>query len=40
MVVGSIIMWGYFSATGTGRLVRVKGKINGAKYREILPTGQ
>jgi hypothetical protein len=22
--------------TGTGRLVRIEGKINGAKYREIL----
>ena len=27
---------GMFSAAGTGRLVRIKGKINGAKYREIL----
>jgi hypothetical protein len=25
-----------FSAAGTGRLVRIEGKINRAKYREIL----
>ena len=33
---GSIMLWGCFSAAGTGRLVRIKGKSNGAKYREIL----
>jgi hypothetical protein len=33
---GSIMLWAYFSAAGTGRLVRIEGKINGAKYREIL----
>ena len=33
---GSIMLWGYFSAERTGRLVRSEGKMNGAKYREIL----
>uniref|UniRef100_A0AAZ3S5D3 Transposable element Tc1 transposase n=2 Tax=Oncorhynchus tshawytscha TaxID=74940 RepID=A0AAZ3S5D3_ONCTS len=33
---GSIMLWGCFSAAGTGRLVRNKEKMNGAKYREIL----
>ena len=33
---GSIMLWGYFSVTVTGRLVRIEGKMNGAKYREIL----
>ena len=33
---GSIMLCGCFSATGTGTLVRVEGKMNGAKYREIL----
>jgi hypothetical protein len=32
----SIMLWGCFSVAGTGRLVRLEGKINGAKYREIL----
>ena len=30
------MLWGCFSATGTGRLVRIKGKRNGAKYGDIL----
>ena len=34
-VGGSIMLWGCFSE-GTGRLVRIKGNMNGAKYREIL----
>jgi hypothetical protein len=33
---GSILLWGCFSAARTGRLVRIEGKVNGAKYREIL----
>uniref|UniRef100_A0A3Q1BWG6 Transposase Tc1-like domain-containing protein n=1 Tax=Amphiprion ocellaris TaxID=80972 RepID=A0A3Q1BWG6_AMPOC len=32
---GSIMLRGCFSAAGTGKLVRVKGKMDGAKYREI-----
>jgi hypothetical protein len=35
-VGASIMLWGCFSAAGTGRLVRVEGKMSGAKYREIL----
>uniref|UniRef100_A0A8C7IBR7 ADP-ribosylhydrolase ARH1 n=1 Tax=Oncorhynchus kisutch TaxID=8019 RepID=A0A8C7IBR7_ONCKI len=30
------MLWGCFSAAGTGRLVRNEAKMNGAKYREIL----
>jgi hypothetical protein len=33
---GSIVLWGCFSAAGTERLVRIKGKIIGVKYRDIL----
>ena len=32
----SIMLWRCFSAAGPGRLVRIEGKMNGAKYREIL----
>ena len=33
---GIIMLWGSFSAAGTGRLVRTEAKMKGAKYREIL----
>ncbi|KAG2459935.1 TCB1 transposase, partial [Polypterus senegalus] len=33
---GSIMLWGCFSATGTGRLVRIKGKMTAAMYRDTL----
>ena len=33
---GSIMLWGCFSAAGTGRLVRKEGKMNAAMYRDIL----
>jgi hypothetical protein len=30
------MLWGCFSAAGTGKLIRIEGKMKGAKYREIL----
>jgi hypothetical protein len=29
------MLWGCFSVAGTGKLVRIERKMNGAKYREI-----
>ncbi|KAK3526933.1 hypothetical protein QTP86_004726 [Hemibagrus guttatus] len=33
---GNIMLWGCFSAKGPGRLIRIKERMNGAMYREIL----
>ena len=33
---GSIMLWGCFSLAGTGKMVRIEGMMDGAKYREIL----
>ncbi|KAK3561480.1 hypothetical protein QTP86_003902 [Hemibagrus guttatus] len=33
---GNIMLWGCFSAKGPRRLIRVKERMNGAMYREIL----
>ena len=30
------MLWGCFSVAGTGRLVRIEGKMNAAMYRDIL----
>ena len=32
----SIMLWGCFSSAGTGALVGIEGKMDGAKYSEIL----
>ncbi|MGH0123232.1 UNVERIFIED_CONTAM: hypothetical protein FKN15_011697 [Acipenser sinensis] len=29
------MLWGCFSSAGTGKLVRIEGMMDGAKYREI-----
>ena len=36
IVVAASCCGGCFSVAGTGRLVRIEGKMNRAKYREIL----
>ena len=33
----STMLWVCFSVAGTGRLVRIKGKMNGTKYRKPAP---
>ena len=33
---GNVILWGCFTAKGTGRLQRIEGRMDGAMYREIL----
>ena len=33
---GNIILWGCFSAKGTGRLYHIEGRMDGAMYRQIL----
>ena len=33
---GNLMLWGCFSAKGTGRLHRIEGRMNGAMYRKIL----
>jgi hypothetical protein len=30
------MVWGCFTSAGTGKLVRIEGMVDGAKYREIL----
>uniref|UniRef100_A0AAY4E3Z2 Uncharacterized protein n=1 Tax=Denticeps clupeoides TaxID=299321 RepID=A0AAY4E3Z2_9TELE len=33
---GSIMLWGWFSAARTWRLVRIEGKMTAAMYRDLL----
>ncbi|KAL0185280.1 hypothetical protein M9458_020977, partial [Cirrhinus mrigala] len=33
---GNVMLWGCFSAKGTGRLHHIEGRMDGAMYREIL----
>uniref|UniRef100_A0AAY5KS55 Uncharacterized protein n=1 Tax=Esox lucius TaxID=8010 RepID=A0AAY5KS55_ESOLU len=32
---GNIMLWGCFSAAGTGALIRIEGKMDGPKYCQI-----
>ena len=36
VIAGDSQLWGCFSAAGTGALVRTEGKMDRAKYRQIL----
>ncbi len=36
---GNIMLWGCFSAKGTGQLHRIKGTMNGAMYRQGIENG-
>ncbi len=33
---GNVMLWGCFSAKGTGRLLHIEGRMDGAMYHEIL----
>uniref|UniRef100_A0A8C7GHX2 Transposase n=1 Tax=Oncorhynchus kisutch TaxID=8019 RepID=A0A8C7GHX2_ONCKI len=33
---GSVMVWACFSSAGTGKMVKINGKMDGAKYRTIL----
>ncbi|MEE6499597.1 hypothetical protein FKM82_003512 [Ascaphus truei] len=33
---GNIMLWGCFSSAGTGKLVSIEGRMDGAKYRHVL----
>ena len=33
---GNLMLWGCFSAKGTGQLHRIEGRMNGAMYQDIL----
>lgn len=33
---GGIVLWGWFSTTGTEKLVRVEGEMDGVEYRALI----